>query len=74
MIPATLYLVWVAAYLLSGVGFYIGASRLLSRRIKKNTAQRVALLASVVLTFVGLFMATRTYILLQEVLCHGTPV
>jgi len=74
MIPATLYLVWVATYLLSGVGVYIGASRLLSRNIKKNTAQRVALLASVVLTFVGLFMATRTYILLQEVLCYGTPV
>jgi len=73
MIPENYYLAWIAAYLLSGVGFYIGASRLLSRKIKRKTAQRMALLSSVFLVFAGLFMATRIYIRIQEVL-YATSV
>jgi len=56
------YLVRVAVYLLCGACFYIGGSRLLSRRIKKNTAQRIALLVALVLTLVGLFLMTWAYI------------
>lgn len=72
MTPEIYYLIWVAAYLLCGIGFYIGVSRLLSRKIKKKTAQQVALLASMVLVSIGLFMATMTYILIQKVLCYGS--
>ena len=56
------YLVMVAIYLLCGVCIYLGASRLLSRRVKKQTAQRVGLLASLVLTFAGLFLVTGAYL------------
>ena len=73
MIPETYCLVWAAVYVISGIGFYIGASRLLSRKIKKTTAKRVALLSSVVLVFAGLFMATRLYIRIQEAL-YATSV
>jgi len=74
MTPETYYMGWIGAYLLCGVGFYIGASRLLSRKIKRKTAQRVALLSSVVLVFAGLFMATRMYIRIQEVFYYASPV
>ena len=56
------YLVIVVIYLLCGVSSYIGASRLLSRRIKKKVAQRVGLLVSLVLTLAGLFLMTWAYI------------
>lgn len=56
------YLVIVVIYLLGGVSSYIGASRLLSRRIKKKVAQRVGLLVSLVLTLAGLFLMTWAYI------------
>ena len=56
------YLVIVVIYLLCGVSSYLGASRLLSRRIKKKVAQRVGLLVSLVLTLAGLFLMTWAYI------------
>jgi hypothetical protein len=74
MTPETYYMLWIGAYLLSGAGFYVGASKLLSRKIKKKTAQRAALLSSVFLVFAGLFMATRMYIRIQEVFYYATSV
>lgn len=56
------YLVIVVIYLLCGVCSYIGASRLLSRRIKKKVTQRVGLLVSLVLTLAGLFLMTWAYL------------
>lgn len=60
---AKFHLVCLVLYPLCGVGFYVGASRLLSRRTKKkNMAKRVALIAAVGLTLLGLFMSTWMYI------------
>jgi hypothetical protein len=56
------YLVIVVMYLLCGVCSYIGASRLLSRRIKKQVAQRVGMLVSLALTLAGLFLMTWAYL------------
>ncbi len=58
----TSYLVIITVYLLCGASVYTGASRWLSRRVTRQTARRISLMFSLVLTLSGLLLMTWAYL------------